>query len=248
VVGAASSSGQRVSVHLVGGGWPDNSGDLYEGFLEESAARGEAAGRTVPRIGLLLVRDDAPARAVEFEALLMSVAACDVVATAIAEGELFTPDALSDIDGLLIGGGLTPAYFDAVSPIVDEIRLLVGDGLPYLGFSAGAAIAADTAIIGGWQIDGIPVCSEDVGEDFDDVTVVEGLGLIDLAVDVHAAQWGTLTRLIAATEAGLVDGGIAIDEFTALIIGDDALDVVGRGSVWRVTPSDDGVVVSSLGA
>jgi cyanophycinase len=237
-----------MSVHLVGGGWPDDSGEVYAGFLEESAARAEAAGRTVPRIGLLLVRDDAPQRAADFTALLTTVSACEVVATAIAEGELYTPGALTDIDGLLIGGGLTPAYFDAVAPIIEDIRLLVSDGLPYLGFSAGAAIAADTAILGGWLIDSIPVCSEDVSEDFDDVTVVEGLGLIDLAVDVHAAQWGTLTRLIAATEAGLVDGGIAIDEFTALIIGDDTLEVVGRGSVWRVTPSDDGVVVSSLGA
>ncbi len=237
-----------MSVHLVGGGWPDPTGEVFEPFLEESAARAEAAGRTVPRIGLLLVREDAAARALEFETLLASVAACEVVATPIAEGELYTSDALTDIDGLLIGGGLTPAYYDAVAPIVEEIRLLVGDGLPYLGFSAGAAIAADAAIIGGWQIDGIPVCSHDVSEDFDDVTVVEGLGLIDLAVDVHAAQWGTLSRLIAATEAGLVEGGIAIDEFTALIIGDDALDVVGRGSVWRVTQHDDGVIVSSLGA
>jgi cyanophycinase len=237
-----------MSVHLVGGGWPDDSGEVYSAFLEESAARAEAGGRTVPRIGLLLVRDDAVERAADFTALLTSVSTCEVVATAIAEGELYTTEALTDIDGLLIGGGLTPAYFDAVAPITGDIRLLVADGLPYLGFSAGAAIAADTAILGGWLIDSIPVCSEDVSEDFDDVTVVEGLGLIDLAVDVHAAQWGTLTRLIAATEAGLVDGGIAIDEFTALIIGDDTLEVVGRGSVWRVTQSDDGVVVSSLGA
>jgi cyanophycinase len=237
-----------MSVHLVGGGWPDQSGDVFEAFLDESAQRAEKAGRTVPRIGLLLVREDAAERAEAFTVLLKSVSACDVIATGIAEGELYTSEALSNIDGLLIGGGLTPAYFDAVAPIVDEIRLLVGDGLPYLGFSAGAAIAADVAIIGGWQIDGIPICSEDVSEELDDLTVVEGLGLIDLAVDVHAAQWGTLTRLIAATEAGLVDGGVAIDEFTALIVGDDTLDVVGRGSVWRVTPGEDGVVVSSIGA
>jgi cyanophycinase-like exopeptidase len=120
--------------------------------------------------------------------------------------------------------------------------------LPYAGFSAGAAIAADAALIGGWRIDGIPVCDEDTGEDLDEVTIVEGLGLVDLAIDVHAAQWGTLARLIAATEAGLVDGGVAIDEFTVLIVGDGALRVEGRGSVWRVTPHDDGVLVSTLGA
>jgi cyanophycinase len=170
----------------------------------------------------------------------------DPVVTGIVEGELFESSVLSDIDGLLIAGGLTPAYLDAVTPLIDEIRLLVGDGLPYLGFSAGAAIAAEAAIIGGWKIDDIPVCSEDTGEDLEEVTVAEGLGLVELAIDVHAAQWGTLARLIAATEAGLVEGGVAIDEFTALIIGEDSVRVVGRGNAWSVTLHDDGVLVNTI--
>ena len=78
--------------------------------------------------------------------------------------------------------------------------------------------------------------------------VTEGLGLVDLAVDVHAAQWGTLGRLIASTEAGLVGGGVAIDEDTVLIVGDGTLHVEGLGSVWRVTSADNGVLVSTLGA
>ena len=107
--------------------------------------------------------------------------------------------------------GDTAAYLAAVDPLVEEIRLLVADGLPYLGFSAGAMIAADRAIVGGWRINGIPVCPEPTSQGLDEVTVVEGLGLVDLAVDVHAAQWGVLSRLVAATEAGLVDGGVAAD-------------------------------------
>ena len=76
----------------------------------------------------------------------------------------------------------------------------------------------------------------------------EGLGLVDLAIDVHTAQWGTLSRLVAATEAGLVDGGVAIDEFTVLIVGEGDLRVEGSGSVWKVTPDDNGVLVGTLGA
>lgn len=94
----------------------------------------------------------------------------------------------------------------------------------------------------------MPICPEETGEDLDELTVVEGLGLVDLAVDVHAAQWGTLSRLIAATEAGLVDGGVAIDEFTVIIVGDGELRVEGAGSVWRVSPGDEGVLVGTLGA
>jgi len=237
-----------MSIHLVGGGRSDDyDGEVYVGFLAEAAARAALAGRTVPVVGVLLVGGDDDAPEV-YRSQLARAAECDPRITTVGEGELYTTDVLTGIDGLVIGGGLTPAYLDAVTPIIDELRLLVTDGLPYLGFSAGAAIAADTAIIGGWQIDGIPVCDEDFAEDLDEVTVTVGLGLVDLAVDVHAAQWGTLTRLIAATEAGLVEGGVAIDEFTALIVGDDEFTVVGRGSVWQVTAHDDGVLVSSLGA
>ena len=240
-----------MSIHLVGGGRSDDyDGEVYTSFIAEAAARASGAGRTTPLIGVLLVGngDDAAEYAESYRSQLRRAGDCEPRITSIAEGELYTSAVLDGIDGLLIGGGLTPAYFDAVTPITEELRLLVGDGLPYLGFSAGAMIAADTAIIGGWQIEGIPICDDDFGEGLDDVTIVEGLGLVDLAVDVHAAQWGTLSRLIAATEAGLVDGGVAIDEFTALIVGDDEFRVVGRGSVWQVTAHDDGVLVSSLGA
>ncbi|HWR85842.1 MAG TPA: Type 1 glutamine amidotransferase-like domain-containing protein [Rhodoglobus sp.] len=239
-----------MSIHLVGGGRTDGyPGDIYRPFIEECRARGAAVGRAVPRVRVVLVGEpaDAPALVEAWDGQLRRAAECEPVITWVDEGTELASAELSDVDGLLVGGGLTPAYLEAVRPRIDEIRLLVADGLPYLGFSAGAAIAADTAVVGGWRIDGIPVCAEETGEDLDEVTVVEGLGLVDLAVDVHAAQWGTLSRLIAATEAGLVDGGVAIDEFTVLVVGEGALRVEGRGSVWRVSSHDDGVLVGTLG-
>jgi len=76
--------------------------------------------------------------------------------------------------------------------------------------------------------------------------VEPGIGLVDLTIECHAAQWGTLTRLIAATEAGLVGGGIAIDENTLFSIGTAGLRVAGAGSVWSVNADSDGVVVRSI--
>lgn len=241
-----------MSIHLVGGGWsPIFSSDVYRSFLAEAEARAAGAGRLVPRIAIGLVDTDAVSAAEyaeKYAELLRGVASCEPVVTTAMNEDQFASSVLSDIDGLFIGGGLTPAYLDAIVPIMNEIRLLVSDGLPYLGFSAGAMIASDAAIIGGWKIGEVPIGHEDISEGLEEVTVVEGIGLVDLAIEPHAAQWGTLARLIAATEAGLVDGGVAIDEDTVLIVGEGALRVEGAGSVWRVTAHDDGVIVSTLGA
>jgi cyanophycinase len=240
-----------VSIVLWGGGWsPGGDPGIVGPFLAEAAQRAAGSGRMIPRIGMLLVRGEADGYATGFPASFEAVAACEPVVTVLTvpgdgPGE-FGSSVLTDIDALVIGGGLTPDYLRAVDPIMEEIRLLVADGLPYLGFSAGAMIAADRAVIGGYRIDGVQVCPEDTGEDLEEVTIAEGLGLVDLAVDVHAAQWGTLGRLIAATEAGLVGGGVAIDEFTALVVADDDLRVVGSGSVWRVLDEPAGVVVGAL--
>jgi len=241
-----------MSVHLVGGGWsPGGDPEVTSTFLAEASMRAAGSGRMVPRVGILVVVDGgSPSEAYRtgFPESLRAVSACEPVVTVIASGETFAASVLTDIDALVVAEGLTPASLDAVDPLVEEIRLLVADGLPYLGASAGAMIAADRAIIGGWRINGIQVCPEATAEGLDEVTVVEGLGLVDLAVDVHAAQSGTLSRLVAATEAGLVDGGVAIDERTALVVSDDGFAVFGDGSVWQVLDEPAGVIVGTLGA
>jgi hypothetical protein len=45
-----------------------------------------------------------------------------------------------------------------------------------------------------------------------------------------------------------VEGGLGIDEHTVLIVGEGGLAVAGRGSVWRVLPSEQGVLVGTIGA
>ena len=67
------------------------------------------------------------------------------------------------------------------------------------------------------------------------LTVVPGIGLVEGAVDVHAAQWGNLSRLLAVVEAGLAPHGLALDECTTLEVGPDR--VTGAGRVWRVSPA-----------
>lgn len=139
--------------------------------------------------------------------------------------------------------GLTPAYQEALAECLERLPdLLAERGLPYAGFSAGAAVAARRAVVGGWLVDGVPVCPEETGEDLAEVEVRAGLGLVPFAVDVHAAQWGTLTRLITAVGRRQAPYGVAVDENTLLTVADDEARVSGAGRVHVARPAPDGGV------
>jgi cyanophycinase len=136
-------------------------------------------------------------------------------------------DVGADVAGVFVSGGLTPLYARALAGWTPPA------GAVYGGFSAGAAVAARDAVVGGWRdAAGRAVCPEEAGEDLEPVTVVAGLGIVPFAVDVHAAQWGTLGRLVHAVEAGLVAEGWALDEGACLVDG----AVVGPGAAWHVAP------------
>lgn len=219
---------------------------VYSAFAAEAVARAEATGRTEPaRVAVVIVHEGDGAEFFEWFAGTLRAADCEPVAVLVIEGDTVDTAELADVDGIVVGGGLTPAYRASLEPAFGEIRRQVASGVPYLGMSAGAAIAAERAIVGGWRIGGVAVCPEEAAEELDDVTIEQGIGLVDVSVDVHAAQWGTLTRLIASTEAGIVRGGLAIDENTVVIVGTGQLGVAGVGSVWSVTTSEAGVIVSS---
>jgi cyanophycinase len=223
------------SLTLVGGGW-GGDGSAWRSFLE-------AAGPE-PTIALLAVRDgDGEEHVARLVQTLEALGPLDARVALIGHGGTFDPAVLEGADGVLVGGGLTPAYLDAVLPLADRIRELVDAGTPYAGFSAGSAIAARRALVGGWRQGDVPVVDEEVAEELDALTVRDGLGLTDLALDVHAAQWGTLARLITAVGEGLVERGAAIDEDTALVLEGDAVRVAGSGNVWWVERGADGVAV-----
>ena len=112
-------------------------------------------------------------------------------------------------------------------------------------------IAPQRALLGGWRLGSTAVTHEDNAEDLDQVTVVDGLGLISSTVEVHTSQWGTLSRLVAAVAAGQTTSGIAVDENTVVIL-DPATDGpatatarrrgwLGTGQAWFLT-ADDGAV------
>jgi cyanophycinase len=213
-------------VFLIGGG---RDGDAvragHAGFV-----RAAAGG---PIVALALEEGDATDTQ-RWIGALRHAGAADVCAVVVSPGRPPAASDLAGVTGVYVAGGWTPGYQETLVAAAGTGWL--PRGLPYAGFSAGAAIAAASAIVGGFrrEDDGRAVCVEEAGEDLEALTVRPGLGLVPFAVDVHATQWGTLTRLAHAVDAGLVDGGWAIDEGTALVAGDGPLRVEGLGSAYRI--------------
>ena len=231
-------------MHLVGGGRDlELATTVYGPFVRQSCERATVAGRAIPRIAVVVVAEseDLESAADWFREALARCGRADVVTfTAESEGVLalgtdpHRPVLVGELDGLLIGGGLTWHYHRVLLPYADAVRAAVAGGLPFAGFSAGAMIAPQRALLGGWRLGSTAVTHEDNAEDLDQITVVDGLGRSP-AVDVHTSQWGTLSRLVAVVAAGEVTTGIAVDENTVVIL-DRALTVrpptAARG-LWR---------------
>jgi cyanophycinase len=186
--------------------------------------------------------DSGARRYAAFSSVLSELGSIELVPFDLDEGDVLGSGQLGDLDALLVSGGLTPAYLTAVSLVSDEIKALVTSGAPYLGFSAGAAIASRRAIVGGWKYGDLVICDEDNGEELDELTIEDGLGLVDFAVDVHAAQWGNLGRPIMAVSAGLVERAVALDESTVWIVDGNG------GSVPGVAQSDSVPAVGPTGS
>jgi cyanophycinase len=234
---AAEQEGEKpVSTFLIGGGW--DAAEVYEPFVR--AVGGDR------RIGCLIVDEgDGAAQFERYAEVLRKAGPVTPVPLLVPLGGRFEPEAALDgVDGLLVCGGLTPAYQEALRDCPERLpTLLAGRGMPYAGFSAGAAVAARRAVVGGWLVDGVPVCPEETGEDLAEVEVRAGLGLVPFAVDVHAAQWGTLARLISVVGRGAAPYGVTVDENTLLHLVGGEVRVAGAGRAHVVRPGGDGGVL-----
>ncbi|MHC3468134.1 type 1 glutamine amidotransferase family protein [Streptomyces sp. 7R007] len=228
---------------LIGGGWDATAAsDVYGPFLR-------AASAPAPRVGVVVLDEgDGAEQFGRYDAVLRKVADCTPVPLLVPLGDRFDAGLVAGLDGLLVCGGLTPAYQEAFAD--GRLASVVTDsGIPYAGFSAGAALAARRAVVGGWLDGGVPVCPDFAAEDLEEVEVRDGLGLVPFTVDVHAAQWGTLTRLVTAVGRHRLAGGIAVDENTLVAVDPDGrARVAGRGRAHAVRLGADGeVLVRSYG-
>lgn len=231
------------STYLVGGGWSAHA-------MRSTIGRFIAAAGASPVIACVLLDQPGPEQYfARFADRLGAAGASAVRPVFVGRRHPLELSHLDAADGVLIGGGLTPGYMEALAPVRTTLATwLAARDVPYAGFSAGAAIAARAAIIGGWRMT-VPggmttVCPEEVAEDLHEVTVVEGLGLVPFTVDVHASSWGTLSRLVSVVHAGEVHEGWAVDEDTMLVHDRGRVTVHGTGRAYHVRATGTDVTIA----
>lgn len=230
-----------IPVFLIGGGWrAETFSQTYGRFLE-------AATRNAKRRIAIVVAEETGSNAEEqflrfrgaFAAVGLNPA--DAAGLIVSADEPLTAEKLiaAQPTGIFVCGGLTPTYYDALCRRDKSwLDYLSENKIPYCGFSAGASVAAERAIIGGWRrkINNriVEAANENAGEDLDFLDVRAGLGLVPFAIDVHATQWGTLSRFIHAIDANLISRGWAIDENTMLEIIEGEGKIYGAGNAYCV--------------
>lgn len=234
------------SVFLIGGGWnPEAWTETVGPFVQAAMVQGRC------QITIILndlgeeQRGAASAKyAGVFQALgvpLKNLNTLWVSDTAPVKEEML---AALNTTGVFVGGGLTPQYQRALCEDLNWLAYLRRTGVPYAGFSAGAAIAGLRAIVGGWKIkrgvQEFEILDSDFSEGLEWLEVRPGLGLVPFSVDVHASQWGTVSRLLHAVELAMAEEGWAIDENTMVQVNGAQVQVHGLGHAYHVQRQEAG--------
>ena len=252
-----------MSLFLVGGGYDDSLVEVYDEFVSQARHHNADAPIAVVVAG-------PPSESADHAAELTRIVTSRWVDANIltiyldgpgtapmmgapatplwAEDESFQlPDNLDALAGIIVDGGAVPSYINGLAPAAEQLSMLVRGGAPWLGFSAGAMTPCVTALAGGWKLRGRQVGQHAGAEGFDDVTFVEGLGLVSLTVTTHNDTLSGDGLLISAVESGMVPAAVAVDEATCLRIDASTghTEVMGRDLVRWFTREVNGIMVRS---
>ena len=152
--------------------------------------------------------------------------------------------------GIFVGGGSTPRYHNMLCKDLSWLDYVIENQIPYAGFSAGATIAAEHAVLGGWKVSlngrEFEIMDEELSEGLDALEVKPGLGLVPFSVEAHASQWGTVTRLMHAVDLEMIDEGWAIDENTSLQIENGLIEVKGLGQAYHLQRQSDDTISTKI--
>lgn len=242
-------------VFLIGGGWrAETFTQTYGRFLQAASQQ-----NTQRRIAIIVAEEPDSDTLQQFFRYLtafesVGLDSSEAAKIIVSAEQPLTKEILAETKptGIFVCGGLTPAYYEALCLEKTWLTYLLEKKIPYCGFSAGAALSAKKAIVGGWRREinnkTIEIADENAGEDIHLLAVRNGLDLVPFAVDVHATQWGTLSRLFHTIDAKLADEGWAIDENTMLEFDGEDVQVYGAGNAYRIKRQKDEITISSFQA
>jgi len=234
------------SVFLIGGGWQAQE-ETFGRFVEAATV---GAKRRIVLILLEEVETDKVEVGAKYRSTFFDLGVTDqqLEIVWISQDSPLSLKKLKEYSptGIFVGGGTTPLYQEVLYKNTAWVDYMHKRKLPYGGFSAGAAIAADKALVGGWklrlQTQEVPIVDEECSEGLEWLTVNKGLGLVQFSIDVHATQWGNLARMIHAVEQQQVEMGWAIDEDTLMQVEGNRVQVWGSGQVYRVARVGEGQI------
>lgn len=242
----------KTPVFLIGGGWSDASiKSTYGAFIKRASSNGAR------KIAIILATDN-PEEILQTESTYRNVfKRCGVQDHELSffwggpDKEIQFDDLIGSVPtGVFVGGGTTPLYHDLLCKDLSWLDYIISNQIPFAGFSAGAALAAEQAILGGWKVQvgprEIEVLDEDLSEGLDSLAVRPGLGLVPFSVDVHASQWGTVTRLMHAVDLKMVPQGWAIDENTMLHIENGQLNISGLGQAYHLLREEAATIITRI--
>lgn len=254
-----------MSFFLVGGPFDASLTEVHDDFVAEAREHGDRIGVVVagpqqhsggfltelasivtsrwPEATIVPIHLDGPGTA----PLLTGPDGSDPAPAWPEDPDFALPEGLDQLAGIIVGGGWVPGYVTGLAPAAEQLSRLVRGGAPWLGFSAGAMAASTTSLAGGWRLQGRQVGSRAGSDGFEEVTLIEGLGLVSLTVATHNDAFCGDGLLVSAIEAGLLSSAVAIDEGTCLVVdeGSGRTHVLGTGLVRWFTKDPDGVLVRS---
>ena len=159
VSGRASDAVWMPSVYLIGGGRGEDA--LRASHAPFVHAVGDQAI-------VALVLDEGDDTDVDrWTGALTTSGAAEVRAVVVSKDRPPTAEDVEGAGGVFVAGGWTPGYQEAL--VAAGTDWLPRD-VPFAGFSAGAAIAGEWAIVGGWRHAGKDICAEEAGEDLEPLT------------------------------------------------------------------------------